>query len=286
MNQELINQYLDDIKLYTNSEATVRNKTQALQRFDADFDKPFTDLTDTDIKKWLKNRQELSKVSQLTYLTQLKAFFDFLIEEGVVPVNPVVKILKRLQRSNKNANNGKEVYLSIDDVKRIILSANDIRVRTMILVFYKTGLRVSELQRLDIPDIDFDRRIITIPRRKGGKSGYVVFDKECERYLKRWIAVKSGKDDALFVSWDGGRLTVPYIRRLVTDVCKKAGYPKITCHSFRHIFTTHLQANRCHVEVIRVLRGDSGGGMVSYYTHFSVEQVREEYNRTMPRLGV
>lgn len=285
-NQELIDQYISDLELFTDSKATIKHKRSVLERFSRQLGKSFTEFTDNDIKDWMRNHANLKPASVQTYLRHLKVFFSFLEDEGYISHNPVTRTLKRYTRSNHNSDNRREVFVSVEDIRKIILTASDLRDRTMLLLFYKTGMRLNELTQLTVQDVDINRRTINIPRRKGGKPGWVCFDIECQRYLQRWLMLRPDDSDALFTSWRGNRLNERWVQRIVTETCKEAGFDNLTTHSFRHIFTTHLQANRCHVEVIRILRGDSSGGMVSYYTHFSVDDVREEYDKCIPRLGV
>lgn len=76
------------------------------------------------------------------------------------------------------------------------------------------------------------------------------------------------------------------IENIVHNVGVRAGFENLRPHDFRHAFTSRLQEARCHPEVIRVLGGDSNKDMVSYYTHFSMDKNREEYEMCIPKLGV
>jgi integrase/recombinase XerD len=127
-------------------------------------------------------------------------------------------------------------------------------------------------------DIDLDNKVITIQKRKGGKKGIVLFDDEAARWLKAYFSIN--KEDSPY------GLHRRQIGRIVKQIGQRSGIDNLRPHDFRHAFTSHLQEARCHPEVIRVLRGDTNKDMVSYYTHFSQDKNREEYENCIPKLGV
>jgi len=153
---------------------------------------------------------------------------------------------------------------------------------------------VHELLQLNIENINWKERRIHIPKRKGGSPGDVYFDEECDRALKLWVSVRVAEDNALFVNIKGQRLEQDYVTRMVKSNAVKSGVGKdstetaeaITPHVFRYAFTTHLAGNRCHPKVIQMLRGDADASMLDRYTQFTPEQVRLEYLRAIPKLGI
>ncbi len=280
INQDFITGYLSDLKLYGRSDRTIIAVNRVLNKFTIDVDKPFTQVKTEDIKAWLSlmNGTTCNKTKSY-YLQHVCTFYNHLIDEGkFTDKNPCSKILKEIRKAPMNPVR-KTILLSIEDVRRIVLKATNPRDRAMLLLFYKTGLRLSELMSLKAEDINFDKKVATIQKRKGGKTGKVFFDNEVEKWLKAHINTMP-KKSSLF------GLKTRQIEDIVKAIGERAGIDNLNPHAFRHAFTTHLQGNRCHPEVIRELRGDSKRDMVSYYTHFSPEQVKEEYERCIPKLGV
>ncbi len=274
-----IESYLSDLKLYDRSENTITATNRVLNNFAIQIDKSFIKVTPIDIKKWLSSMNGISNKTRMYYLQHVSTFFDHLINEGEYnEKNPVTKILKEIRKAPMNPVR-LTIILGVDDVRKIILKASNPRDRALLLLFYKTGIRLSELSSIRIEDIDFDKKIITIQKRKGGKTGKVFFDNEAEKWLKAYINTMP-KKSTLF------GLKIRQLEDIVKAIGERAGIDNLNPHAFRHAFTTHLQGNRCHPEVIRELRGDSKRDMVSYYTHFTPEQVKEEYNRCIPKLGV
>jgi site-specific recombinase XerD len=102
------------------------------------------------------------------------------------------------------------------------------------------------------------------------------------------------QDNALFVNIKGERLEQGHVTRMVKSNAIKSGVGKdstetaeaITPHVFRYAFTTHLAGNRCHPKVIQLLRGDADASMLDVPTQFTPEQVKEEYLRAIPKLGI
>jgi integrase len=275
--QKLIESYLSDLELYHRSPRTIKVVKSILCNFAQE--KNILKVNADDIKIWLRSLNEnISIQSQSQYLQHISKFYDHLIEENKYKErNPCKKILRELNKAPTNRIR-ETTILSVEDVRKIVLKASNPSDRSMILLFYKTGMRISELQSLKIKDIDFDNKEITIQKRKGGKKGIVLFDDECKRWLKAHLGI-SGDIESLY------GINVRRIQLIVNEIGKRAGIEHLKPHDFRHAFTSHLQEASCHPEVIRKLRGDSSGDMVSYYTHFSDDKNREEYEMCIPKLG-
>jgi integrase/recombinase XerD len=230
-------------------------------------------------------------------------FYDFLIKRKYVAENPFAEISQDMRQQAKKVRPSRPI-LSVADVTKIIRATTDPRDRAILLTLYKTGMRRGELVQLDLENILWDERRIDIPRRKGGSPGYVYFDDECERTLRLWISVRVAKEKetengkeiekALFTGIRGERIDEATVGMIVKKNGIKCGVGKdttdtskaITPHVFRYAFTTHLAGNRCHPKVIQMLRGDANLTMLDRYTQFTPEQVKGEYLRTIPKLGV
>lgn len=275
--QPLVEAYLTDLELYRRAKNTITNTRLVLSKFSDGRD--ILKVNSNDIKIWFRQLNNISLQSQIKYLRYVSIFYDHLIEENQYKEkNPCTKILKELSKSPINRIRETTV-LSVEDIRRIVLKASNPRDRSMILLLYKTGIRISELQQLRREDINLEEKIATIKKRKGGKKGIVFFDDECKLWLKAYLGI-SQVDTTVF------GISTRMIENIVHTVGLRAGFEKLIPHDFRHAFTSHLQEARCHPEVIRILRGDSSRDMVSYYTHFSEAKNREEYENCIPKLGV
>jgi site-specific recombinase XerD len=296
-NKNLLDDFLKTLELYETAPLTILRKRNVISNFLEWLDsqgKHFFDVTKFDIEDWLAKEKSNLKVNSKVQITNaLKSFYGYLIERKHVTENPVTEIAQRMNRADKKKI--MRPILSVQDVIRIIKASTNPRDRAMMLTFYKTGMRVHELLQLNLDSIYWNERRIRIPKRKGGSPGDVYFDDECERALKLWVSVRSANgDNALFTNIKGIRLERRYVTRMVKSNAIKSGVGKdstdsseaITPHVFRYAFTTHLAGNRCHPKVIQMLRGDADASMLDRYTQFTPEQVRQEYLRAIPKLGI
>lgn len=293
--EELIEDYLNRLRTLDRTEETIRDYSNTLTSF-ANFigGKSFDEVVEKDVIKFLNNGKKKKTNSKNEYCGRLNRFYKWLRKQGMVESNPVEDLAEQMKKGESKP----QPELSVDDVRKIITTTESPRNRAIVLMLYKTGLRVSELINLNKGDINWETGKVTIRERKGGKSGYVFIDNECMRALRLYLSMRTDDLDALFVT-DRRRISYYRVYEILNKMVKQAGYEGVTPHTFRHIFTTHLQLNGCHPEVIRMLRGDrssniiingelkqSGNDMVSYYTHFSDEQVKDWYLKTIPKLYV
>jgi site-specific recombinase XerD len=295
-NKELLDDFLNTLKTYGTAPLTIKRKRYALINFIKWLDsqgKHFVDITKIDIEEWLsKEKSNLQMNSKVQITSALKSFYEHIKERKYVIENPATEIIVRMNRASKKKIS--RPILTIQDVIKIIKASINPRDRAIMLTFYKTGMRVHELLQLNIENINWKERRIHIPKRKGGSPGDVYFDEECDRALKLWVSVRVAEDNALFVNIKGQRLEQDYVTRMVKSNAVKSGVGKdstetaeaITPHVFRYAFTTHLAGNRCHPKVIQMLRGDADASMLDRYTQFTPEQVRLEYLRAIPKLGI
>jgi integrase/recombinase XerC len=295
-NKELLDDFLNTLRTYGTAPLTIKRKRYALINFIKWLDsqgKHFVDITKIDIEEWLsKEKSNLQMNSKVQITSALKSFYEHIKERKYVIENPATEIIVRMNRASKKKIS--RPILTIQDVIKIIKASINPRDRAIMLTFYKTGMRVHELLQLNIEKINWKERRIHIPKRKGGSPGDVYFDEECDRALKLWVSVRVAEDNALFVNIKGQRLEQDYVTRMVKSNAVKSGVGKdstetaeaITPHVFRYAFTTHLAGNRCHPKVIQMLRGDADASMLDRYTQFTPEQVRLEYLRAIPKLGI
>lgn len=295
-NKDLLETFLKNQELYGDLPGTIRSKRIILSAFIERLDeqgKHLFDVTKTDVESWLMTMSEKKVSTKAGRLQAGKVLFDYFLEDDLVKKNPFKESSEKMNKANNKRI--LRPILSIADVVKIIKAAKNPRNRAIIMTFYKTGMRANELAQLNLDNIYWNERRIRIPKRKGGSPGDVYFDEECERALKLWLSIRtSNGDKALFTSVLGERLSYTMIAIIVKEASIDSGVGKesndpseaITPHVFRYAFTTHLAGNRCHPKVIQTLRGDADSNMLDRYTQFTPEQVRQEYLRAIPKLGI
>ena len=151
------------------------------------------------------------------------------------------------------------VVLSAKEVSRFLEHVGSLKHRAALMLGYGAGLRISEAVAVKVTDIDSQRKLIRIEQGKGKKDRYVMLSPRLLAVLRAyWRAARPGKD-YLFPSWREGRhLTSSAFAQACRDAAKLSGIPKrITAHTLRHSFATHLLEGGTDTRVIQVLLGHS-----------------------------
>jgi site-specific recombinase XerD len=165
--------------------------------------------------------------------------------------------------------------LSKPEVYRVFSVTRNPKHRTLLMTMYATGMRVSEAARLRVDDIDSNRMLIRVHQGKGKKDRYVPLSATLLQALRTyWKKVRSR--GALFPSQQGGGpLTTGFITRVCADARKKAGLSKrLTPHTFRHSFATHLWEAGTDVRTIQIILGHRSLRTTAFYLHVAESKIR------------
>ena len=163
----------------------------------------------------------------------------------------------------------------------------EVRDKTIIMTFYETGIRLSELTGLDDVDIDCDNRQLKVTG-KGDKQRVVPFGEELAVALGRYVACRdkevSRKCDALFVTVKGNRMKAYDVRpRVKAKLSLVSTQKKLSPHVLRHSFATAMLNNGASIESVRRLLGHASASTTEVYTHTTFEQLRRVYKDAHPR---
>ena len=239
------------------------------------------------VKRYLyKNFSNKNTRSQARSISALKGFFNYLLFEGKINSSPLNDI-----ESPKIENKLPEV-LTEDEIKRLISSVKidsefGQRNKAIIEVLYGTGIRVSELTELKISNIFFNENIIKVTG-KGNRERYVPLGKiasiEIKKYLnaREKLKIDSKFSDILFLNRYGRQLTRSMIFKVINDSSKNAGIDKkISPHTLRHSYATHLLKNGADLRTIQLILGHESITTTEIYTHldtFHLEEVLKKYH--------
>ena len=239
------------------------------------------------VKRYLyKNFSNKKTRSQARSISALKGFFNYLLFEGKINSSPLNDI-----ESPKIENKLPEV-LTEDEIKRLISSVKidsefGQRNKAIIEVLYGTGIRVSELTELRISNIFFNENIIKVTG-KGNRERYVPLGKiasiEIKKYLnaREKLKIDSKFSDILFLNRYGRQLTRSMIFKVINDSSKNAGIDKkISPHTLRHSYATHLLKNGADLRTIQLILGHESITTTEIYTHldtFHLEEVLKKYH--------
>ena len=228
----------------------------------------------------LKTNRGYANTSIRRKLACLRSFFRFLLQEKLIPEDPTVGLATpKLGQSLPRA-------ISPEDVKRLLWAAqnsekNAIRSYTILQVLYSTGVRVSELCGMNIEDIDFGDSSIRV-RGKGNKERLVLLTVPAMNAIVEYVKYRPA-EGPLFLSRRNRRLSPLTVQRTVRDIGKRAGITsKVTPHSIRHSFATHMLERGADVRVLQELLGHSNLATTQIYTHVSLAHERAVFQRTHP----
>lgn len=231
----------------------------------------------------------LSARSQARIISGIKQFFDFLLLEGVREDDP-----SELLESPKI---GKKlpVFLSIEEIDKLI-SAIDLskpeghRNKAIIETLYSCGLRVSELINLKFSNLFFEQRFIRIIG-KGNKERLVPVSHSVEKNInlyvegtRNFLNVKPGNEDYIFLNRRGRQLTRVMIFTIIKNLSEYVGLKKkISPHTFRHSFATHLLEGGANLRAIQEMLGHESITTTEIYTHLDQSYIREAILKYHPR---
>lgn len=252
-------------------------------------------ITEKDIERYLEHMQDknLSQNSQAKYIEALASFFSFLANrpEYGLKINPVADIASEIKHERKP----RPSTATWENVKKNIMSMTDPCDQAMATIAAKTGARISEILNLELNDVNFENGFILIKKGKGGKGRSLPIDDEVIRILKRWLIIrpKDVKDTHIFISIRGTRMDRNQARRRLNNAAVTNGLTngndftqKFTPHTYRSVFTTEMRNARCREDILRMIRGDALKDIADVYTIITPEQIKKEYERCAPRLGI
>ena len=237
----------------------------------------------------------LSVVTQRSRLNAVQNFFAWLCRENLLPGNPAadLELPRKPQRSLPRALALEEVaaLLAVPDVRDPL----GVRDRAILETLYATGLRRTELARLDVTDLDRALGTVWVRQGKGGKDRVVPLGGHAAHWIERYLAEcrprleTSAREHGLFLTGYGERLSAGYLGTLVRRALVAVGVTRVgSCHLLRHSCATHMLENGADIRFIQQLLGHERLDTTQIYTAVSITQLREVHARCHPhgRWGV
>jgi integrase/recombinase XerD len=241
------------------------------------------------IKNYLyKSFSDKKSISQARSISAIKSFFNYLIFEGYIKDSPISNI-----ESPKQEKKLPKV-LTEEEIKKLINSIDlnhdfGQRNKTIIEILYGTGIRVSELVNLKLSNIFFKENIIKVIG-KGNKERFVPFGEIASNEMKIYInnrnrlKIDSKSSDILFLNRYGRGLTRSMIFKIISDASKRVGLAKkISPHTLRHSFATHLIKNGADLRTIQLILGHESITTTEIYTHLDTSHLEEVLKKYHPR---
>ncbi len=236
------------------------------------------------------NSAPLSKASIARGLAALRSFYRFLCREGWLRANPFASVVTPKQRKTLPK------FLDLETMRRLLEAPDGVdlislRDRAILEVLYSTGIRVSELVSLNLADVDLIGEVARV-KGKGKKERLTPLGGEAIKSLniyleERGVSFLTHKQKAgeiVFVNKNGGRLTARSIRNLLNKyVAKVAIAQKVSPHSLRHSFATHMLDAGADLRSVQELLGHASLSTTQVYTHVTAKRMKEVYEKAHPR---
>jgi len=291
-----IDAFLEALRLRALSEHTLESYESDLQAFELFVKSRNVEFAAIDhlfIRDFLGHLYErkLAKTSVARKLACLRTFFKFLVRERRLKTSPAELISSpRLPKKLPSLLPESEAAIVVEVPQSD--SLKDLRDRAILELLYASGLRVRELTGLNDENIDMPQQLLRV-FGKGRKQRVVPFGAFAERALTAYLkerdklGLSEPDDDGLtpvFVSVRGRRLHARDIQRLVesTRLALPSGR-RLTAHTLRHSFATHLLERGADLRAIQELLGHSSLATTQKYTHVSLEHLKAEYDKAHPK---
>ena len=290
----MIDDFLNYLRYERNrSELTVRNYEKSLRDFESYFKNRESHLSwesvDSDIiRDWMESMMDKGNTATSVNrrLSAVRSLYRFALSRGYVSRDPAHAVSgPKCQKVLPQYLREKEMNTLLDEQMwedRYI----DVRARTIILLFYSTGIRLSELIGLDDADVDFAEQQLKVTG-KGDKQRILPFGTELSEALRVYMARRDAeverKDSAVFLTAKGGRMNSQQVRDEVRrHLSRVSTLKKRTPHVLRHTFATAMLNHEAGIESVKKLLGHSKLSTTEIYTHTTFEQLRQAYAKAHP----
>ena len=275
--QRTVENYREDLKLF---EQYARNLSESFTWESVDSDM---------IRNWMEHMIDAGNkaTSVNRRLSALKMFYRFALVRHYVESDPAHS-LKGPKESKPLPQFLKENEMDeLLDRKMWGDDYDNVRARTIIILFYETGMRVSELVSLEDEMVDFVNRQLKVTGKRN-KQRIIPFGEELEQALRDYIAVRDEQVDrqenGLFLTGKGRRMNVGQVRRVVeTQLGRVTTQKKRSPHVLRHSFATAMLNHEAGLESVRKLLGHESLATTEIYTHTTFEQLKKVDNKAHPR---
>jgi tyrosine recombinase XerC len=236
------------------------------------------------LRKFLANlaEKQLNKRSVSRKISTLKSFFKFMVREQEIKANPAASLI--YPRLEKNL----PTFLTEEQVTNIINIPKEetllgLRDKAILEVLYSTGARVSELVSLKLTDVDLISGIIKV-MGKGRKERLLPLGEPAILSLKQYLDKRTDKGLFLFINRNKAQLTDRGVRMIVDKYIRKTAMAfKISPHTFRHTFATHLLNRGADLRCVQELLGHSSIATTQVYTHLTIDALKKVYEKAHPR---
>lgn len=276
-NEELINKFISAKEIEGCSKRTTKYYESTLLKMNSKMNKGITHMTTDDLRTYLTEYQKMndcSKASVDNIRRNLSSFFSWLEEENYILKSPMKRIHKiKVDKVIKETYSDETLELLRDN-------CDCLRDLAIIDLLASTGMRVGELVKLNINDIDFENRECVV-FGKGNKERPVYFDARTKIHLKNYLNSRNDLDSALFVSLDAPheRLNISGVEIRLRQLGKRLGIQKVHPHKFRRTVATKAIDKGMPIEQVQSLLGHSQIDTTMHYAMVNQNNVKESHRK-------
>lgn len=291
----MINEFLNYLKFERNrSDLTIKNYGEDLRAFKEFYGNlegchSWKSVDSDVVRDWMESMMDKGNnaTSINRRLSALRSFYRFALTRKLVDKDPVHGV------TGPKKGRPLPQFLKENEMDRLLdaeswtESFEDMRDRTVIMTFYETGIRLSELIGLDDSMVDFSNRQLKVTGKRN-KQRVIPFGEELLATLRDYMKCRdkevNRQSEALFVSAKGQRMTSSQVRETVRkNLSKVCTLKKRTPHVLRHTFATAMLNNKAGIESVKKLLGHESLSTTEIYTHTTFEQLKREYYSAHPR---
>lgn len=241
------------------------------------------------IRMWVVSMMETGEAATTVNrkLSTLRTFYKFLTSRGIVKHSPV--------RDIKGPKVSKPLphFVRDSEMNRILDDAEQdngfisVRNRTVLALFYETGIRLAELISINNVDIDFDNSTLKVTGKRD-KQRIIPFGTGMAEQLKEYMQIRDAEfdskdSDALFLNIKGGRIKRHQVYHLVKDALADTSVEKKSPHVLRHTFATSMLNNDAELGAVKELLGHNSLATTEIYVHMTFQELKDIYKQAHPR---
>lgn len=272
---EKIYMYLSAKRIEGLSPRTLEGYEMELKLFTRKVRKHTRDIFATDIRAYLSDIKGIKLSTLAKKLSTLKSFFAWLAAEEIIRADPCLKV--KLPKLEKKL----PVYLDIEELEYLRECCSTKRERALVEVLYCTGCRLSEIQALNIGDVD-KQGMSCVVYGKGSKERVVYFSHKSMYHLEKYLASRKGDEEALFTTERKPyrRMTNPAIQQVFRKLAKKSGLEgKLSPHALRRTFASLTLNNGAELAAVQSLLGHSSPQTTLRYCHVTEDKKKEQHKK-------
>jgi integrase/recombinase XerD len=270
---EIINKFKNELNIEGYSQKTIDIYILYLNLFEKFIKKDLILANNNDIINYLSFLKTEKKVSSSTlnlFLSIIKHFYNDFLKKNIDLNLKIPKKAKKIP-----------VYLTPDEIKKMLNTIKNKRNKLIIEFIYSTGVRISECINMKLENLDLKEYIGNVINGKGGKDRVIILSKNWVEDYKKYLnnRNKKIKSEYVFCRYDGKPLSPDTIQKFTKDIAKKAGIKKnISPHKLRHSFATSLLENDVNIRYIQQLLGHSNLNTTQIYTKVNTNKLKNIKN--------